>query len=244
MESEEGVIFISCSSADLEIANRIMDYLRSIGYPDERLFLHPDVDSGIVAGSDWQDKLFTKLMACRCLISLCSEAWTESVYCKFEEMVAQSRCGRIIPLILDPNVDPNRLSRWQAIKGFDCSEESMLMLARALRQHGLAPPISKEEVSGWAFSIQSSDSSEENEVPTKAFYANHSGVGDQYVAENQQFFGVSAKVIATWVTLAIASVFCASDRVCVWVPKGNCLCNPIRDQGAETDSVLLRTSSR
>jgi hypothetical protein len=64
-------IFISHSSKDNALADRIATWLRDQGY--RSLFLDCDPEVGIVGGRQWRTTLYQKLRLSRTVIALCSE---------------------------------------------------------------------------------------------------------------------------------------------------------------------------
>ena len=66
------MIFISHSSQDKGAALIVQQRLLGYGYDASQLFLDSDAETGIPAGSKWEQVLYARLKDCRALIVLCS----------------------------------------------------------------------------------------------------------------------------------------------------------------------------
>jgi WD40 repeat protein len=96
-------IFISHSSKDNAIANEIKERLQEEGY--RAIFLDFDHKLGILAGSDWEKKLYTEIKSCQAFIILCSPNSMASPWCFAEITLAKAECKHIFSIkISDCNV--------------------------------------------------------------------------------------------------------------------------------------------
>ena len=89
-------IFISHSSADRIAAKDMKRWLEAQGHTS--LFLDFDVESGIKAGSEWEQTLYQKLRQCQAVIALLTPDWIASKWC-FAELVQARERGKAIFLV-------------------------------------------------------------------------------------------------------------------------------------------------
>ncbi|WP_030946050.1 TIR domain-containing protein [Streptomyces sp. NRRL S-646] len=102
-----GYLFISHSSQDRAVAQRLAGWLKSVGF--EGLFLDVDPDAGIPAGHLWERELYTQLARADAVIYLASAASAESHWC-FAELTHARRAGRpVVPVRLDDAPRPGIL---------------------------------------------------------------------------------------------------------------------------------------
>src|SRR5271165_3603594 len=94
------MIFISHSSKDKAAALDIQQRLLGYGYDASQLFLDSDAETGIPAGSKWEQVLYARLKDCRALIVLCSANWQESRWCFAELVFAKAMGKEIFPVLL------------------------------------------------------------------------------------------------------------------------------------------------
>src|SRR5215469_1985958 len=94
------MIFISHSSKDKAAALDVQRRLLGYGYDPSQLFLDSDAETGIPAGSEWEQVLYGRLKDCRTLIVLCSANWQESKWCFAELVFAKAMGKQIFPLLL------------------------------------------------------------------------------------------------------------------------------------------------
>ena len=94
------MIFISHSSKDKAAALDIQQRLFGYGYDTSQLFLDSDAETGIPAGSKWEQVLYARLKECRALIVLCSANWQESRWCFAELVFAKAMGKEIFPVLL------------------------------------------------------------------------------------------------------------------------------------------------
>lgn len=95
------MIFISHSSKDTAAALDIRQRLFGYGYDASQLFLDSDAETGIPAGSKWEQVLYARLKDCRALIVLCSANWQESRWCFAELVFAKAMGKEIFPVLLE-----------------------------------------------------------------------------------------------------------------------------------------------
>ena len=91
-------IFISHSSKDTAIAEIILGWLRRNGY---MAFLDSDKEFGIIAGTKWSEQLRLRLDQCRIMVSIISQNYRDSDWCRYEADVAYFRGVKIMPIIID-----------------------------------------------------------------------------------------------------------------------------------------------
>ena len=132
-------IFISHSTLDKSIAVRVIGYLRSVGYRDEDLFLDSDQKSGIEIGSDWEERLYDAIQNCVCMIVLCSKNWGQSKWCFAEALIAKHRKTKVLPLILNNDVNLSILDSIQSIRNFSASDDDLTKISTTLVQFDLGP---------------------------------------------------------------------------------------------------------
>src|SRR5947199_4621731 len=107
-------VFISYPSADRHTAERLAAELHGRGIAS--LFLDSNADSGIVAGSSWEDTLYAALQRARVLHALHSLHWRSSRWC-FAEVSHAKLLGRtIIPVCLDDTPLHSSLANYQSVK--------------------------------------------------------------------------------------------------------------------------------
>lgn len=100
-------LFISHSSRDRAVAQRVADWLKSVGF--ESLFLDVDPNAGIPAGQRWEAELYTQLHRADAVIYLASAASRESHWC-FAELTHARRAKRpVVPVRLDDAPRPGIL---------------------------------------------------------------------------------------------------------------------------------------
>ena len=139
-------IFISHSTLDKSIAERIIVYLRSIGYRDEDLFLDSDQQSGIEIGSDWEERLYDAIQNCACMIVLYSMNWEKSKWCFAEALIAKHRKTKVLPLILNSDVNLSILNTIQSIRNFSASDDDLAKIKTTLLKFQLGPDSTRWKV--------------------------------------------------------------------------------------------------
>lgn len=143
-------IFISHSSKDKAIAEGILNYLRSLGYPDERLFLDSDSRSGLLPGLQWQPGLFKSLKDCACLIVVGTQNWENSRWCFAEALIAKNLDRKIVSLLIASETTPAIISEYQSIRNFSPEDDQKLTeLVTSLKRLHLSPPVGNQVDKGW-----------------------------------------------------------------------------------------------
>ncbi|MEM9368337.1 MAG: toll/interleukin-1 receptor domain-containing protein [Planctomycetota bacterium] len=144
------VIFVSHATEDKAEAGLVLRYLRSEGYPDDRIFFDSDRFSGIRAGSDWERELFEKLEDTACLLIIGTDNWCKSKWCFAEAFMAKNRGRRILPLALDKSILSSSIASVHALRDFDPNaSESLHRLRDSLQDMMLLPPSGTALSKGW-----------------------------------------------------------------------------------------------
>src|SRR6476661_1660731 len=134
---EMTAIFISHSSADRVAAEDMKRWLDAQGHTS--LFLDFDVDSGIKAGSDWEQTLYQKLRQCQAVIALLTPDWIASKWC-FAELVQAREGGKAIFLVkVKPCETRGIFADIQHIDLTAQPEEGYRRLKAGLLERGLDP---------------------------------------------------------------------------------------------------------
>src|SRR5687767_5624539 len=95
------MIFISHSVKDREAALALQRKLLEKGYGANQLFLDSHAESGISAGSKWEQELYARLKECRALLAVCSHNLQSSKWC-FAELVFAKAMGKpIFPVLIE-----------------------------------------------------------------------------------------------------------------------------------------------
>ena len=94
------MLFLSHSTKDKAAAGEMQQRLLSRGYDPAQLFLDSDEQSGIAAGTKWEQVLYERLKDCRALVVLYTPNWKASQWC-FAELVYAKMSGKeIFPVVL------------------------------------------------------------------------------------------------------------------------------------------------
>ncbi len=129
-------LFISYSTKDRVTADIVYQKLIEMGY--EPPFRDDQIDTGIPAGSEWEQELYRKLRLCKSLIVLCSKNWLESKWCFAELAYAKAMGKEFFPIRIDNSADlPTSVGSRQAISLED--PDVWHRLQRGLVEAGLAP---------------------------------------------------------------------------------------------------------
>ncbi len=129
-------IFISYSTKDRATADIVYKQLIEMGY--EKPFRDDHPDSGIPAGSDWEQELYRKLRLCKALIVLCSKNWLDSKWCFAELAYAKAMGKEFFPIRIDDSNDvPSIVAERQAINLSD--QNVWQRLKKGLEDAKLAP---------------------------------------------------------------------------------------------------------
>src|SRR3712207_5728770 len=95
-------VFVSHSSRDRAVSERVVARLRSAGFA--ALFVDFDPDQGIPAGRNWERELYAQLRKTDAVVFLASEASVTSSWCLLEVGLARSLGRPVFPLRLQPGV--------------------------------------------------------------------------------------------------------------------------------------------
>jgi WD40 repeat protein len=93
-------IFISHSSKDPEISERVASWLGTLGY--ERVFLDFDKETGLGAGEHWEQRLYQEIARCHAVLVILTPSWIASKWCFAEFTNARGQGKVIIPLVCAP----------------------------------------------------------------------------------------------------------------------------------------------
>lgn len=129
-------LFVSYSTKDREISERVFSGLVELGYQPPFRDDHPS--SGIPAGSEWEAELYRKLRQCQAVIVLCSKNWFESKWC-FAELAYAKAVGKVfLPILIDDDFAvPSSLSERQVTRFSDA--DAWDRIARGLKCAGISP---------------------------------------------------------------------------------------------------------
>lgn len=133
------MIFISHSSKDKVAALRLQQRLYQRGYHASQLFLDSDAESGIPAGSKWEQVLYERLRDCRAFIVLCSAHWCESNWCFLELGFAKAMGKEVFPVLLEECAIPELAAEHQAVFVHKEGESAYARLLDALDDRRLGP---------------------------------------------------------------------------------------------------------
>lgn len=95
-----GILFISHSSLDNDVARKIQKWLKSQGWDD--VFLDIDPERGLVPGHLWQQQLKTEGERCSGVVILVSPNWAASSPCQAEFYTADNSGKKIFPIFIAP----------------------------------------------------------------------------------------------------------------------------------------------
>src|SRR5271165_7161718 len=133
------MIFISHSSKDKAAALDIQQRLLGYGYDASQLFLDSDAETGIPAGSKWEQVLYARLKDCRALIVLCSANWQESRWCFAELVFAKAMGKEIFPVLLQECSIDQVAAEHQAVFVYKEGEAAYARLWDVLDSRHLGP---------------------------------------------------------------------------------------------------------
>jgi hypothetical protein len=123
-------IFISHSSRDNEVADKIKAWLASLGF--ERVFLDFDKDTGLDAGDDWSKRLYAELTRCHAVMVALTPSWLASKWC-FAELQQASALGKVLlPVICAPLGEHKVLPEVQAVDLIDWNPEGLKRIEKRL----------------------------------------------------------------------------------------------------------------
>jgi WD40 repeat protein len=133
------MIFISHSSRDKAAALDTQQRLLGYGYNASQLFLDSDAETGIAAGSKWEQVLYTRLKDCRAFIVLCSANWQESRWCFAELVFAKAMGKEIFPVLLQECPIDQVATEHQAVFVYKEGEAAYARLWAVLDSRHLGP---------------------------------------------------------------------------------------------------------
>lgn len=137
-------LFISYSTKDRSIAELFYKKLIEMDYEPPFRDDHPE--SGIPAGTRWEDELYRKLRLCKALIVLCSQNWENSKWCFAELAYAKAMGKAYFPVVIDDAFEvPAVLGQHQAIRLSDQGVWDRL-------RRGLAEVVAPENDFDWPVS--------------------------------------------------------------------------------------------
>src|SRR3954466_4543634 len=129
-------VFVSHSSRDRTLTERVVEQLRAAGFA--ALFVDFDPDQGIPAGRNWQRELYAQLRKTDAVVFLASEASVASSWCLLEVGLARSLGRPVFPLRLQPGVGLPLLADVQWTDLGD-PEAGLARLLAGLRGAGVDP---------------------------------------------------------------------------------------------------------
>jgi hypothetical protein len=136
-------IFISHSSRDNGVADKIKAWLASFGF--ERVFLDFDKDTGLDAGDDWAKRLYAELSRCHAVILVLTPNWLASKWC-FAELTQASALGKVLlPVICAPLSEHKVLPEVQAVDLINWNPEGLKRIEKRLFE------ITEEIARGFVF---------------------------------------------------------------------------------------------
>src|SRR5687767_3401963 len=130
-------VFVSHSSRDRSVTERVAERLRAAGFA--ALFVDFDPEKGIPAGRNWERELYAQLRKTDAVVFLASEASVASRWCFAELSLARSLGRPVFPLRLQPGVGLPLLADVQWTDLTDPPEEGLGRLVAGLRSAGLDP---------------------------------------------------------------------------------------------------------
>jgi WD40 repeat protein len=136
-------LFLSHSSEDRVIAERTAAQLERAGYT--ALFLDSDPDHGLVAGQEWERRLYRQLRAADGLIFLGSPSAVASRWCAIEIGITRSLGKPIFPILVAATGRHPLLDDVQWVDATSDTERAHHQLLDGLRQAGFDP----EDVFDW-----------------------------------------------------------------------------------------------
>lgn len=135
------MLFISHSAKDKAEALDIQRRLLERGYDAAQLFLDSDAESGIPAGSKWEQVLYARLKGCRALIVLCSENWQQSKWCFAELVYAKAMGKEVFPVLLEACDIGGVAGEHQGVLVYKEGEAAYARLWAALESRHLGPHV-------------------------------------------------------------------------------------------------------
>ncbi|MGY1680833.1 nSTAND1 domain-containing NTPase [Geodermatophilus sp. SYSU D01176] len=122
-------VFLSHASADGGLAATVHGWLRAAGHD---VFLDQDLQDGIAAGEEWEQRLLTQLRRADAVVCVVTSAYTRSVWCTAEVVFARSRGSRLVPVLAEPGVRHPLLTALQHVDATEDEDRARAGLAGAL----------------------------------------------------------------------------------------------------------------
>jgi WD40 repeat protein len=122
-------VFVSFASKDFSLADEVRRWLVEDGHD---AFLDRDLDNGILAGDEWQQRLHERLRWADALVCVLTSSYTASLWCSAEVGIAQSRGSRVLPLRAEPGVSHPLLDSVQYVDMTEDAGAARTKLAAAL----------------------------------------------------------------------------------------------------------------
>ncbi len=101
------LIFISHSSRDNQIVTTVAKQLKDGGF--DSIFLDFDETEGILAGEEWEKRLYSEIKRSHAVIVILSQNWLDSKWCFAEYTQARALGKEILPLLVDPNAQKSQV---------------------------------------------------------------------------------------------------------------------------------------
>jgi WD40 repeat protein len=133
------MIFISHSSKDKEAALTLRQKLLDHGYGTKQLFLDSDAESGIPAGSKWEQELYAHLKDCQALLVVCSANLQNSKWCFAELVFAKAMGKAIFPILIEDCIIDQVVGEHQSVFVHKDGEDAYARLFDALDNNHLGP---------------------------------------------------------------------------------------------------------
>ena len=131
-------IFISYNRHDAAVAQEILDWLGQLKH--RSVFLDFDPALGVPAGRDWEQELYQQMRACRAVVVILTEHWTESKWCFAELALARALGKALLPIAVDSGVVVNSLvADYQVTVLSEGKSLARQRIERGLRRAGLDP---------------------------------------------------------------------------------------------------------
>jgi tetratricopeptide (TPR) repeat protein len=125
-------IFISHSSRDEELAERMKAWLAEQGY--EQVFIDFDKHTGLQVGEHWERRLYEEIARCHAVVLILTPNWLDSKWC-FVEFTQARALGKIIfPIVLSPLGDQRVAPEIQGIDLKDWNRDGQDYLRRRIRE--------------------------------------------------------------------------------------------------------------
>lgn len=125
-------IFVSHSTADADVVERVKERLAQWGY--QSVFLAPDPVRGPAAGEWWRNELYRGIADAQLVLVLWSENFRKSTWGMAEVILADFLDKRIVPVRTDPTPLSPLIESRQAVEIRQDSELSYKILFHAIKR--------------------------------------------------------------------------------------------------------------